>query len=821
MAITIPVGDGPRGIDVNETTNTVYVANDGDNNVSVIDGDTNTVTDLIDVGSFPFDVAVNEVTNKIYVTNLFGSSVSVIDGDTNTVPTTITIDIGTQPRGITVNQTTNKIYVANFGTSSVSVINGDTDVVDTVITTGITSPSDVAVNETTNIIYVAPGAGTSLSVIDGTTDIVFDSVTVGSSAFGVAVNEITNKIYVTSIPDDSVTVIDGETNTVDTIITTGIGDEPAAVAVKETTNRIYVSDFVSTELPIINGFTNTVTDTVTVETNPAGIAINQTTNIVYVSNNGSNSVSVIVSTATFANEFQGLALGTINPKDCSVINSICGDASLKIGEVVKVLPKGTGNGFTQDEDLLPRVGITGIAEPSYGIVVGGDFEGVYGNDAISIDSSNLALGVIVSFFDDGVTVCTEGRCLALVAGQINIGDKLTSSPVGLINAGVAENIIATALQATTQDTGIIAVDVKREEEPILPIWFDTNFKRRVLITINSLQVPSTQTNFPFLFNSILTDLTPSNVQSGGEDIRFASESGLTEFNVEIEKMDTGATSLQAWAKIPSISNGTKFYMYYGNPTASLPPLIDRQAVWPSDYQAVYHLNQTTFGAATTIDSTSKDNDGTPQTSLTQVSGQIDGSLDFNGNANEFINIPDSATFDPGTGPWSVSVWIMINDTGSNKVVVAKQDVSPDFRGWAFRLQSPTKFRLVFRDSEVVPNIITVQSDDNISVGSYVNLVGTYDGNTGGAGVTLYKDGVAVNQTILFGDTLVSAVANNIVGMIAGDISGDARLIGELSEVRLSNIEKSADFILTEYNNQKITTAVTNTFYTVGTVETIP
>ena len=54
---------------VDETTDTIYVANDESNTVSVIDGTTNTVTATITVGSTPFGVAVDETTDTIYATN--------------------------------------------------------------------------------------------------------------------------------------------------------------------------------------------------------------------------------------------------------------------------------------------------------------------------------------------------------------------------------------------------------------------------------------------------------------------------------------------------------------------------------------------------------------------------------------------------------------------------------------------------------------------------------------------------------------------------------------------------------------------------------
>ena len=54
------------------------MTNAGDNTVSVISGQTNTVTATISVGNFPFAVAVTPKTSTIYVANRDDNSVSVI-----------------------------------------------------------------------------------------------------------------------------------------------------------------------------------------------------------------------------------------------------------------------------------------------------------------------------------------------------------------------------------------------------------------------------------------------------------------------------------------------------------------------------------------------------------------------------------------------------------------------------------------------------------------------------------------------------------------------------------------------------------------------
>jgi YVTN family beta-propeller protein len=50
-----------------------------------------TVTATIPVGNTPTGIAVNQRTNTVYVTNEIGGTVSVIDGRTDTVTTTIPV----------------------------------------------------------------------------------------------------------------------------------------------------------------------------------------------------------------------------------------------------------------------------------------------------------------------------------------------------------------------------------------------------------------------------------------------------------------------------------------------------------------------------------------------------------------------------------------------------------------------------------------------------------------------------------------------------------------------------------------------------------
>ena len=238
---TVSVGNGPYTVAVNPSTNTVYVPNFSDGNVSVINGSTNDVTTTVSVGNGAGSVAVNPSTNTVYVTNANDNTVSVIDGSTNEVTATVSVRSG--PFAVAVNPSTNTVYVANCYDNSVSVINGSTNTVTATVSVG-TSARGVAVNPSTNTVYVTNASDNTVSVIDGSTNEVTATVSVGNYPSAVAVNPSTNTVYVANTyadpNDNAMSVIDGSTNTVTSTI--AVGSYPSAVAVNPSTNTVYVDN---------------------------------------------------------------------------------------------------------------------------------------------------------------------------------------------------------------------------------------------------------------------------------------------------------------------------------------------------------------------------------------------------------------------------------------------------------------------------------------------------------------------------------------------------------------------------------------------------
>ena len=294
----VATGYNPGDLDIDFATDTVYVTNQGDNDVSVLNGAACTLTHQAGcrheppttmVGNGPYQLAIDDLTHTVYVANQDSNDVSVINAATCNafVPfgcgrTWPTVATGNFTSGVAVDQATDTIYVANQGTptapgTTVSVIDGAT--CNATVTTGCGQtpptvtvgmfPFNVAIDQATDTVYVTnqgtrTAQGTTVSVIDGATCNATvmtgcgqtpPTVTVGQSPFALAVNQATNTVYVPNSGSNTVSVIDGAT--CDATVTTGcgqtpptvtVGAEPLNAAVDQATDTVYVTTGFSAHL---------------------------------------------------------------------------------------------------------------------------------------------------------------------------------------------------------------------------------------------------------------------------------------------------------------------------------------------------------------------------------------------------------------------------------------------------------------------------------------------------------------------------------------------------------------------------------------------
>jgi YVTN family beta-propeller protein len=288
---TVKVGKWPVYLAADQKTNRIYVSNQVDDTVSVIDGVTNAVTATLKVGRYPNGIAVNTRTNTIYVANLKGGSLSIINGPTLRAST---LRLGPNPAKVAVNISTNRVYVTlEDERGLLAVVDGKRRKLIASIPLP-PYPLSVAVDSSMNRIYVADflcGCG-QVSVIDGTNNEMIDSIALPGSSMvaGVALDPRNRFGYATD-ENTGFYVIDLDNGTI--LGEIGNLSSPNEVAAIPGTSFAVEPDTGSDRAVFIGAKTLSVKKRVRVGKFPTGVAVNATTKRVYVANRQSNTVSVI------------------------------------------------------------------------------------------------------------------------------------------------------------------------------------------------------------------------------------------------------------------------------------------------------------------------------------------------------------------------------------------------------------------------------------------------------------------------------------------------------------------------------------------------
>ncbi len=315
------------------TAITVYVANEDDNSVSVIDGASNKVVATIPVGKWPHLVVFSADGQRAFVANGESATISVIDTASRKVVSEI--PVGKDPQGIAV-VSKSLLYTANYDSNDVSVVDLETGKVKTTISVAgikdpMANPQDIVAAPDGKHVYVTNLRSGEIVSINTATNTIENRIALGDGTAGISIAPSGQFLYVgghgamgsmampgaggtaTPMPgapmptptssmsgmtkpgagekNKDVHVVDLATNKVIGTITCGI--MPIAMALSRDGKRLYVTAHGSNELDVIDATTNKMIGTVAVGKNPKSLAVTPDGALVYVTNFDTNDVSVV------------------------------------------------------------------------------------------------------------------------------------------------------------------------------------------------------------------------------------------------------------------------------------------------------------------------------------------------------------------------------------------------------------------------------------------------------------------------------------------------------------------------------------------------
>jgi YVTN family beta-propeller protein len=280
VVATINVGSSPTGIAYNPANKKAYVVNRGDNTVTVIDTISHIASGTVNVGPYPWYVAVDPTThlidlnqwvkglpvNYVYVTSPVSNSVTILvttfDGLLSLPGGAIQTDLppGIGAINVTLDTAEQKAYVVNCHNAIISALDLKEKKMAAKVEGLDNTDSFVGVGVDTGLkkVYAVSDKIDVMPVVDAGSMKVVAKVNVGKTSMNVTVDSSAHKAYVTNRGSNTVSVVDTKNDKVEATIQ--VGAEPVSAALAD--GRAYVTNCGSNSISVIDTATNKVVDTI-------------------------------------------------------------------------------------------------------------------------------------------------------------------------------------------------------------------------------------------------------------------------------------------------------------------------------------------------------------------------------------------------------------------------------------------------------------------------------------------------------------------------------------------------------------------------------
>jgi biopolymer transport protein ExbB len=318
-------------------------------------------------------------------------------------------------------------------------------------------------------------------------------------------------------------------------------------------------------------------------------------------------------------------------------------------------------------------------------------------------------------------------------------------------------------------------------------WWNNDWKYRKEIGLDlsptGADIAGTPLDVPVLVRLSLANFSYFNdTKPDGSDFRLLSSDDKTPLKFHFEKYDAQNQIALLWVQMPQLTGGAKtdkIYAYYGNSDAPS----------AADISGTYDASQTlvlSFSEASGIpqDSTAYKNNPSASTAQLNPASLIAGGAKFSGQ--ESITVPATASLRllPNQG-FTASAWLRIEQPQQATVfALIDQDKSIGLALAGSKLVARAEF------GGAPPAVVTQESDLSVSQWHHVAIT------AGNGKLTLYVDGVAAGS---------ASVALQEAGgtFMIGAANGAGFLTGDVDEVEVSKVARSADWIKAVARNQGV------------------
>jgi biopolymer transport protein ExbB len=302
-------------------------------------------------------------------------------------------------------------------------------------------------------------------------------------------------------------------------------------------------------------------------------------------------------------------------------------------------------------------------------------------------------------------------------------------------------------------------------------WWNDEWTARKAITLNTAtdgaDLKAGLDNVPVLIRLHTGNFDFMAARTDGADLRFVSEDDKLPLKFHIEKFDPVTEVALVWVQTPKLQPGNKtqkIWLYYGN---------EEVAAAGGDAKATYDVTQTGvwhFAEANGApqDATAYANHGREFNGARFAGAAIGEGVKFDGESA--LSIPASPSMKIGRAAgFSVSAWVRVETAGQNAVLFSQQEGAKSI---VLALEGGKLVAVVNDGSVTLRSEPTV--DLPLAVWHHVAL-------TVEEGALLYVNGQKV------------AESPAICPDMTGDITLGRGFVGEVDELNLANVARSADW----------------------------